>query len=207
MVNPNQLFVAFAPAPTSKPYDILPRYFNRMQLVDNEDEQAQVDFSLTKYFEAVNYQFEGQQCTQASIWFKPLINAPLGYSMFLGSNLRNIEIVSRQDYLTSQHGFHHKQYTADFLPQTAGRMNVFAKYDFKVPDDQMRLNIRVACNSDKALTNFMRLKIKEKSASIVSEGSNRIFNNMNVQNLSLPKNESGYIFIVEGNMPYNTVEG
>lgn len=86
-------------------------------------------------------------------------------------------------------------------------MNVFAKYDFKVPDDQMRLNIRVACNSDKALTNFMRLKIKEKSASIVSDVSNRIFNNMNVQNLSLPKNESGYIFIVEGNMPYNTVEG
>lgn len=30
-----------------------------MQLVDNEDEQSQVDFSLTKYFEAVNYQFEG----------------------------------------------------------------------------------------------------------------------------------------------------
>jgi hypothetical protein len=140
-----------------------------MQLVDNDEDQAQVDFSLTKYFEAVNYQFEPAQCTQNAIWFKPLINAPLGYSMFLGSNLRNIEIVSRQDYLTSQHQFHHKQYTADFLPQTAGRMNVFAKYDFKVPDDNMRLNIKVACNSDKYLTNFMRLKIKEKNGNIVSD--------------------------------------
>jgi len=100
--------------------------------------------------------------------------------MFLGSNLRNIEIVSRQDYLTSQHQFHHKQYTADFLPQTAGRMNVFAKYEFKVLDDSMRLNIRVACNSDKALTNFMRLKIKEKSNSVVCDENNRLFNNMNV---------------------------
>ena len=61
----------------------------------------------------------------------------------MGSNLRNIEIVSRQDYLTSQHHFHHKQYTADFLPQTAGRMNVFCKFDFKVNDPEMRLNIKV----------------------------------------------------------------
>ena len=84
----------------------------------------------------------------------------------MGSNLRNIEIVSRQDYLTSQHHFHHKQYTADFLPQTAGRMHVFCKYDFKVNDPVMRLNIKVACNTDKYLINYMRLKIVDKSSSL-----------------------------------------
>ena len=114
--NANQIFAAFAPYPTSKPYEILPRYFNRMQMVGDEHQENQVDFSLNKYFEAINYQFSEGQCTQHTIWLKPLINAPLGFTMFLGSNLRNIEIVSRQDYLTSQQHFHHKQYTADFLP-------------------------------------------------------------------------------------------
>lgn len=42
-------------------------------------------------------------------------------------------------------------------------MNVFAKYEFKVQDDNMRLNLKVTCNSDKYLTNFMRLKIKDKN--------------------------------------------
>jgi len=74
---------------------VLPRYFNRMQQVDCADEKQGVDFSLTKYFEAVNYKFNEGCCSKSTIWFKPLLNAPLGHSMFLGSNLRNIEIVSR----------------------------------------------------------------------------------------------------------------
>lgn len=205
--NPNQIFVAFAPTPTSKPYDILPRYFNRMQLENCEDDKSQVDFTLTKYFEAVNYQFAPGQCTQNTIWLKPLINAPLGFSLFMGSNLRNIEIVSRQDYLTAQHHMHHKQYTADFLPQTAGRMNVFAKYEFKINEAETRLNIRVGCNSDKYLANYMRLKIVDKNSSLNQANDHLTFNNMNVQNLCLPKNELGYLLVVEGNMPYNTLEG
>lgn len=125
----------------------------------------------------------------------------------MGSNLRNIEIVSRQDYLTAQHHFHHKQYTADFLPQTASRMNVFAKYDFKISENETRLNIRVGCHSDKYLTNYMRLKIVDKSSSSNQASDHLTFNNMNLQNLCLPKNELGYVLIVEGNMPYNTLEG
>lgn len=78
-----------------------------MQQVESSDEKPAVDFTLTKYFEAVNFQFNSG-CSQSTIWFKPLINAPLGFSLFLGSNLRNIEIVSRQDYLTSQCHFFHK---------------------------------------------------------------------------------------------------
>jgi len=30
---------------------------------------------------------------------------------------------------------------------------------------------------------------------------------MNIQGLKLPKNDHGYIFIIEGIMPYNTPEG
>jgi len=44
-------------------------------------------------------------------------------------------------------------------------MNVFAKYDFKVGDSEMRLNVKVNCNSDKYLTNFMRMKIVDKNSS------------------------------------------
>jgi len=86
-------------------------------------------------------------------------------------------------------------------------MNVFAKYDFKVGDSEMRLNVKVNCNSDKYLTNFMRMKIVDKNSSANQATEHLVFNNMNVQNLSLPKNDLGYILIVEGNMPYNTTEG
>jgi hypothetical protein len=85
-------------------------------------------------------------------------------------------------------------------------MNVFAKYEFKVTDSDMRLNIRVSCNTDKYLTNYMRLKIIDKSLPVTDPNSQLTFNNMNIQNLCLPKND-GYIFLVEGNMPYNTLEG
>jgi len=59
-------------------------------------------------------------------------------------------------------------------------MNVFAKYDFKVPEDSMRLNIRVSCASDKYLTNYMRIKIIDKSLSINEPEATKVFNNMNI---------------------------
>ncbi len=90
--------------------------------------------------------------------------------MFLGSNLRNIEVVSRQDYLNSQHSFFSKPYSCEFLPQTAGRMNVFAKYEFKVNEDNVRFNIRAMCSTDKYLTNYMRIKIIDKSMPISEYG-------------------------------------
>ncbi len=44
-------------------------------------------------------------------------------------------------------------------------MNVFAKYDFKVHDSNMRINIKVGCPTDKYLLNFMRIKIIDKNSS------------------------------------------
>lgn len=84
---------------------------------------------------------------------------------------------------------------------------MFAKYEFKVADSEMRLNLRVTCNSDRYLTNFMRIKIVDKSSSSNQATDHLTFNNMNLHNLSLNKNDLGYIIIIEGIMPYNTAEG
>ena len=43
-------------------------------------------------------------------------------------------------------------------------MNIFAKYDFKVPDSDTPININVGCSSDKYLLNYMRVKIVDKSS-------------------------------------------
>jgi len=83
-------------------------------------------------------------------------------------------------------------------------MNVFTKYDFKVTDSESPINITVGCQSDRYLLNYMRAKIVDKSANSTAIHT---FNNLNIQGLRLPKNDSGYIFIVEGMMPYNTPEG
>ena len=65
------------------------------------------------------------------------------------------------------------------MPQTAGRMNVFAKYEFKVNDSEMRLNLKVVC-SDKYLTNYMRIKIVNKNSSLNQSDGHMTFNNMNL---------------------------
>jgi len=33
------------------------------------------------------------------------------------------------------------------------------------------------------------------------------FNNLSISNLNLPKNDHGYLLIIEGILPYNTTEG
>lgn len=141
-----------------------------------------------------------------TVWLKPIFNAPLGFQLFIGTMMRKIEIVSRQEYLSQQKHYFLKQYTADFLPQTAHRMNVFAKYDFKVTDSESPININVGCQNDRYLLNYMRAKIVDKSQSL-NPTSVLTFNNLNIQGLRLPRSDNGYTFIVEGMMPYNTPEG
>ena len=54
---------------------------------------------------------------------------------------------------------------------------------------------------------YMRARIIDKSGSPNQTTGHLTFNNLNIQNLQLPKNDLGYTFIVEGIMPYNTPEG
>jgi len=84
---------------------------------------------------------------------------------------------------------------------------VFAKYDFTVPEEDTHINLRVTCNSDKYLLDYMRIRIVDKSASITHASKHITFNSLNLENLNLPKTEAGYALIIEGNMPYNTTEG
>ena len=79
--------------------------------------------------------------------------------------IRNISIVSLQDYLTSQRKFQSKQYTIDFAPLKAGKSHIFAKYEFKITDRLSRINLRVKCPSDPYLIQYMRMKIIDKSKS------------------------------------------
>ena len=50
----------------------------------------------------------------------------------------------------------------------------------------------------------MRIKIFEKNA---RDDTCMLFSNLNIQNLRLPKNDAGYLMVIEGSMPYNTNEG
>ena len=42
---------------------------------------------------------------QRTIWLKPNMMAPQGYTLWVGSSLRKIQIVSQQEYLTAQESF------------------------------------------------------------------------------------------------------
>ena len=199
--DPNILLVAFSPYPTAGPYSVLPRYFARINSLDKS-----VDFTLQKYLEARTLTLTPEQACQQTIWFKPNIVAPLGSTLWVSTNFRKIEYVSRQDYLTSQKGYHTKHYTADYLPLTADRLQLLAKYDFKVTSEEQLLNIKVGC-TDKYLLNYIRIKIVDKGASKNQTEEHLCFNNTNIQGLALPKKDTGFIMLIEGNLPYNTTEG
>lgn len=127
--------------------------------------------------------------------------------IWAGSPLRNISVVSKQEYLQSQQSYFFKSYTSDFLPQQAGRCHLFTKYDFKVTSDDTQFNIRINCPGDKYLLDFMRVKIIDKSASLIQATKHTTFNAVNLKNIQLPPTDAGYCILIEGVMPYNTTEG
>jgi len=121
--------------------------------------------------------------------------------------MRKVEFVSRSDYMQQVKQFHSKHYTTDFLPLTAHRAHLFGKYDFKITEDDTRLNIKVACATDKYLLEYIRIKVVDKDACPNQMKGQMTFNHMDIQNLHLPQNTNGYILVIDGNMPYNSQEG
>jgi hypothetical protein len=83
---------------------------------------------------------------------------------------------------------------------------LFAKYDFRVPEDNFAFSLNMNC-SDKYLLDYLRIKIVDKSQDDVTLSNAITFNTCNVNNAKLPVNDDGYTLIVEGAMPYNTSEG
>jgi hypothetical protein len=133
--------------------------------------------------------------------------APQGYTMWVGSSLRKITVVSKQEYLQSQQSFVNKQYTADFLPLQKGKAHLFGKWDFKVTSEDTKLNMRISVPSDKYLQDFIRIKFISKSGRLHQDEPPQVVHSCYLENMSLPVNEDGYIMLIEGCMPYNTSEG
>lgn len=90
--NPNTLLVAFSPYPTGSPYPVLPRYFARIKSLNGS---SAIDFTLSKYLEARTLTLSPDLACQQTIWLKPNIAAPLGSTMWVSTNFRKIEYVSR----------------------------------------------------------------------------------------------------------------
>ena len=185
----------------------MPRYFMRFNMADLPEGAPNTDQTFTKYLEGSNLRLEPEQSDQKTLWLKPNLHAPLGFTIFVGSALRKISVVPQQEYLQAQKGFQNKQYTCDFLPLQKGKNHIFAKYDFKITSPDTRINLRLNCPSDKYLLDYMRVKVVDKSADLHQKKSPLTLHASYVENMSLPANEAGYVFIIEGNMPYNTKEG
>lgn len=104
----------------------------RFQSVDFADGVTPVDESFKRYHEGKNLRLSADQSETNTIWLRPNMMAPLGYTMWVGSSLRKISILSQQDYLAQQKSNLTKQYTCDFVPLQKGKNHVFGKWDFKV---------------------------------------------------------------------------
>lgn len=104
-------------------------------------------------------------------------------------------------------GYQSKQYTCDFVPLQQGKNHIFGKWDFKITQEDTRINLRVSFPSDKYLQDYVRLKLIEKGADIHQAAKFQTYHTCYLENLSLPISEEGYILLIEGCMPYNTTEG
>ena len=109
--------------------------------------------------------------------------------------------------MISQMQYVSKQYTCDFVPLQKGKNHMFGKWEFKPASEETKMNLRISCPTDKYLQDYIRLKIIDKGKMLHQEAPPQTLHSCNLDNLSLPASEEGYIFMIEGCMPYNTAEG
>ena len=144
---------------------------------------------------------------QKCIWLKPEFNCPQGSTIWIASQLRKISVLSKVEYLQEQKQFHAKQVTSDYLPQQAGKYQLFGKYEFNISEEDTILHMKVDM-ADKYLLDFMRMKIIDRSSGKTETDKQVIVNQMNVSEIKLkPNGDAGYYLVIEGVMPYNTADG
>lgn len=136
----------------------------RFQSVDFAEGVTPIDESFKRYQEGKNLRLCADQSSMNTIWLRPNMMAPLGYTMWVGSSLRKISIVSQQEYLAAQKNNVTKQYTCDFVPLQKGKNHIFGKWDFKVTSADTHINMRVNCANDKYLLDYIRIKIIDKNS-------------------------------------------
>ena len=107
MNSPDKIVMAFAPCPTKVSYDILPRYSMRLQTIDLDESVVEsIDASFLKYMEGQQFRLEGSLSAQKTIWMKPQVIAPQGFTIWAASNFRKVEVVSHTDFMIQNKGFH-----------------------------------------------------------------------------------------------------
>jgi hypothetical protein len=131
----------------------------------------------------------------------------MGYTLFIGAQMRKIEIVSHQEYLTSQLEYTSKQYTVDFTPLAKEKNHIFAKYELKVVNHDTRINLHINCPNDKYLLDYLRIKIVDKTSTDKEGKIPYVMHTNYLENLTLAKSDEPYVILIEGCMPYNTTEG
>ena len=72
----------------------MPRYFMRYNMVDLPEETPNVDYTFTKYHEGTHMRLLPAQSNETTLWMKPNLHAPLGFTLWVGSALRKISVVS-----------------------------------------------------------------------------------------------------------------
>ena len=108
----------------------------------------------------------GAHAEQNTIWFKPNIVAPQGFTIWAAGLVRKISIASKAEFLQSQRSYHLKQHTSDFLPLEKGKYQLFGKYDFNVQEGhELSMYLKADVPNDKYLLKYMRIKIVDKNES------------------------------------------
>lgn len=212
----DDVLIGFAPYPSNKAAEVIPRYLTHLRQVDraNGQESDHFDHIFRSYFGAVQFHLSGELANQSCIWLKPEFNCPMGSTMWVAGQVRKVSFVPRAQYLKEQKGFHAKQVTTDYQPLQAGKYQLLGKYDFQITDDNTVVGVKVDAPADRFLLNYLRLKVLDKSHESPS-GVDRTeahkvmcLNQLDVADLKLKSNGgAGYCLLVEGVPPYNTTEG
>ena len=80
----------------------------------------------------------------------------------------------------------------------------------KIASEDTSINMRISCPTDKYLQDYIRVKIIDKARIHQDKAPDfapTTLHTSSIENLKLPPTEEGYVFIIEGCMPYNTTEG
>lgn len=72
----------------------MPRYFMRFTSNDFPDSAAGVDEHFTRYHEGRQLRLTQEQSALDTIWLKPSMMAPQGCTIWVGSSMRKISVVS-----------------------------------------------------------------------------------------------------------------
>lgn len=94
MWGPDQLLLSYSPYPTKAPTTSMPRYFMRFTSKDFPDAVPGIDENFKRYHEGKQLRLTKDQSDLNTIWLRPNMMAPQGCTIWIGSSMRKISVVS-----------------------------------------------------------------------------------------------------------------